>query len=202
MVASVPAMTTIALFHSVLGVRQGLLDSADLLRGHGHEVHVVDQYHGTVFDDYEPAMAHMEAIGFPALMAVAREATAHLPDGFVTMGFSNGAGMAEHVAASRPGVTGVVMLSGALDLKWIDATWPQGVPAQTHSTVDDPWREQEGIDAVAAAVAAAGSELEVYDYPGSGHLFADSSRSDEFQPAEADLMWSRVLDFLSRVDGR
>jgi dienelactone hydrolase len=42
--------------------------------------------------------------------------------------------------------------------------------------------------------------VEVYDYPGSGHLFADPSKTDEFQPAEAALMWSRVLDFLSRVE--
>ncbi len=40
----------------------------------------------------------------------------------------------------------------------------------------------------------------VYDYPGFGHLFADPSKADEFQPAEAELMWSRVLDFLSRVE--
>jgi len=42
-------------------------------------------------------------VGFPAVMAKALEATADLPDRLVTMGFSNGAGFAEYVAASRPG---------------------------------------------------------------------------------------------------
>lgn len=194
-------MTRIALFHSVLGVRPGVEANAEMLRSHGHEVVVVDQYDGRVFDDYEPAMAYMEGLGFPALMGKALEAAAGLPSPLVTMGYSNGGGMAEYVAVNRPGVVGVVLLAAALDLAHIDSTWPTGVPVQIHTTVDDPWREQEGIDAVSASVAAAGGAVEVFDYPGSGHLFTDPSKADEFQPAEADLAWSRVLDLLARVGG-
>ena len=194
-------MATIALFHSVLGIRPGLLEFADTLRAAGHEVHVIDQNEGKVFDEYEPAMAHMEESGFKVLTAKAVDTTADLPDGFVTAGFSNGAGMAEFVAGRRL-VSGVLMLGGALDLEWLDMSWPAGVPAQIHTTVDDPWREQEGIDAVAQAVKAAGGEIEVFDYPGSGHLFADSSKADEYQPAEADLMMTRIKAFLDRIDSK
>jgi dienelactone hydrolase len=193
-------VTTIALFHSVMGLRPGFLDAAEMLRSHGHTVHVVDQYNGRVFDDYNTAMEFMEGIGFPALMELALKATAELPDGFVTMGFSNGAGMAEYVAGNLASVSGVVMLGGALDPKVLGISWPDGVNGQVHTTLEDPWREQEGIDAVSSAAEAAGGRIEVYDYPGSGHLFADPSKTDEFQPAEAALMWSRVLDFLSRVE--
>jgi hypothetical protein len=63
----------------------------------GHDVHVIDQYNGRVFDDYEEADAFVKSIGFPALMSAAVEAVSGLPDGFVAMGFSNGAGMATHV---------------------------------------------------------------------------------------------------------
>ena len=48
-------MTSIALFHSVLGARPGVNAAADLLRSHGHTVRVVDQYDGRVFDDYTEA---------------------------------------------------------------------------------------------------------------------------------------------------
>jgi len=171
-----------------------------MLDAHGHTVQVIDQYDGRAFDDYDTAMEFMRGIGFPALMELALKATAGLPDGFVTMGFSNGAGMAEYVAGSRSGVAGVVMLAGALDPKEIGISWPEGVGGQIHTTQDDPWREQADIDAVSSAAAAAGGRVEVYDYPGSGHLFADQSKTDEFQPAEAALMWSRVLDFLTRVE--
>ena len=191
-------MATIALFHSALGVRGGIAQAAELLRSLGHDVHVVDQYDGRVFEEYEPAMAYVREVGFPALMAKALELTAHLPDGFVTAGFSNGSGMAEFVAANRP-VRGVLMLSGALDPGEVGVTWPQAVPAQVHYTVDDPFHEQEAIDAVVAAVTAAGGTIEVFDYPGSGHLFADPSKTDEYQPAEAALMWERVTEFLQRV---
>ena len=184
-----------------MGVRQGMHDAAERLRSHGHDVHVVDQYDGKVFDDYDTAGAYVEQVGFPALMAIAAEATADLPDPLVTMGFSNGAGMAEFVAGQRP-VAGVVMMAGSLDPAVINLNWPSGVPGQIHTTIDDPRRDQAAIDNTAAAIRAAGGEVEVFDYPGSGHLFADPSKTDEYQPAEAELMWTRVLEFLARVDSR
>jgi dienelactone hydrolase len=144
-------------------------------------------------------MAHMESVGFSALTAKAVEAVADLPDGFVTAGFSNGAGMAEFVAGRRS-VSGVLMFAGAIGLEWLDMTWPTGVPAQIHTTVDDPWREQDAIDSVAKAVLEAGGSIEVFDYPGSGHVFADSSKADEYQPAEAELMMTRIQAFLDRID--
>jgi dienelactone hydrolase len=193
-------VSTVAVFHSVLGVRPGIEAAAELLRGRGHDVRVVDQYDGTVFDEYEPANEYVERVGFPALMAKALELTADLPDGFVAVGFSNGGGMAEFVASRRQ-VVGVVMISGALDPAEIGITWPAGVPAQLHSTVSDPRRVQEWIYAVAAAVKQAGATAEVFDYPGSGHLFADPSKADEYQPAEAELMWWRVNEFLARTSG-
>lgn len=167
----------------------------------GREVHIIDQYDRQVFDDYDEAGAYVEEVGFPDLMAKAIQRVADLPDGFVAIGFSNGAGMAEFVAANRP-VSGVVMASGALPLETIGITWPEGVPAQIHSTVDDPRREQDAIDSVKQAVEEAGGTVEVFDYPGSGHLFADSSMADEYQPAEAELMLTRIKDFLDQIDQR
>src|SRR5512135_3673085 len=54
-------MTQIALFHSVLGVRAGVHDAAERLRAAGHDVRVVDQYGGRVFDDYRQAGAYAES---------------------------------------------------------------------------------------------------------------------------------------------
>ena len=188
-------MTDIALFHSALGVRPGVTDAADRLRADGHEVVVVDQYGGRVFDDYQEAGRFAESIGYPALMGLAEEAVSGMADGFVAAGFSNGGGMAEFVATRRP-VRGVLMLSGALDLRMIGVeAWPTGVPAQIHYTADDPFRDQAGIDAVAAQMGSAGAALEIFDYPGAGHLFTDPSRPDEYDARAAELLWSRVLPF-------
>ena len=158
-------MADIALFHSVLGVRPGVQVAAERLRSAGHAVTVVDQYDGRVFDDYDEAGAYAEAIGYPALMQAALEAVAGLPDGFVAMGFSNGGGMAEFVATQRP-VAGAVLVSGTLPLEMLGVdAWPAGVPAQIHYTLSDPNRRQEWIDAVVAAVRAAGAPLETLRLP-------------------------------------
>jgi dienelactone hydrolase len=87
-------MTNIALFHSSLGVRPGVLDAAARLRRAGHHVVVVDQYDGLTFDDYAAADRYVGSVGFPELMRHALTAV-DLPDGFVAAGFSNGGGIAE-----------------------------------------------------------------------------------------------------------
>jgi len=126
---------------------------------------------GNLKADYDEAGKFAQAIGYPALMGRAAEAVQGLSDGFIAAGFSNGGGMAEFVATVRP-VRGVLMFSGALalDMIGVDA-WPAGVPAQIHYTAEDPFRNQEAIDAVAAQVSSAGASVEVFDYPGKGHLF-------------------------------
>lgn len=188
-------MADIALFQSVLGVRPGVREAADRLRAEGHEVVVVDQYGGRVFDDYDEAGEFAQSIGFPTLMRLAEEAVQGVPDGFIAAGFSNGGGMAEFVATRRS-VRGVLMLSGALDLAMIGVeAWPAGVPAQIHYTTSDPFRNQAWVDAVAAQVGAAGASVEVFDYPGAGHLFTDPSLVTEYDPGAAALLWSRVLPF-------
>ena len=188
-------MTTIALFHSVLGVRPGVLAAADRLRAAGHQVRVVDQYDGEVFDDYAPAGAHVERVGFPALMAAALDGVADLPDGFVAAGFSNGAGMAEYVALQGR-CSGALMISGALPLAMLGASaWPSGVPVQLHAAEADPMRHQEWNDAFVADVRESGATVEVFDYPVRGHLFTDPSLPGEFDAVATELLWERALAF-------
>ncbi len=188
-------MTDIALFHSVLGVRAGITDAAARLRAAGHQVLVVDQYDGRVFNDYDEAGRFVEQVGFPELMHRAVQAVHDLPDEFLSVGFSNGAGMAEYVATQRP-CSGVLMLSGALPVSMLGTeTWPAAVPAQIHYSEQDPLRRQEWIDAVVGDVRAAGASIEVFDYPGSGHLFTDPSLPNEYDEQATALLWQRALAF-------
>lgn len=189
-------MTQIALFHSVLGLRPGMHAAAERLRSAGHEVLLVDQYDGQVFDDYSKADAFAQSLGYPELMRRAVAAVENLGDGFVAAGFSNGGGMAQYVATQRP-TAGVLMLSGALPLHMLGSDqWPAGLPAQIHYSHDDPFRQQEWVDMVITAIHEADAPVEVFDYPGGGHLFTDASLPAEYQPEEAELLWKRVLAFV------
>ena len=194
-------MSQIVLFHSVLGVRPGVLDAAERLRADGHQVLVPDLLDGRVFDEYEPAMRHVEDVGELTVVRRGLDVVSDLPDGFVTAGFSMGGGPAVYVATQRR-VAGVLMLAGAFSVQWLgdDVRWPSGVPAQIHYSLGDPFREQEGIDATVADVQAAGGQVEVFDYPGDGHLFTDASLPDEYDAESTELMWSRVLGFLRGLD--
>ncbi len=190
-------MTTVVIFHSALGVRQGELDAAARLHAAGHEVIVPDLYDGRVFDEYEPAMAWAgeQPEGFRATRALA--AVAGLPDGFVVAGFSMGSSDAVYVATRRS-VSGVLQFAGLNPVEWFgdDARWPAGVDSQSHQKVDDPFRDPVEEQAL-ADVAAAGGTLELFDYPGAGHLFTDPTLPDEFDAEATELLWSRVLPFVA-----
>ena len=66
--------------------------------------------------------------------------------------------------------------------------------------LEDPWREPHMIAAASAELAAGGAVLEVFDYPGTGHLFTDASLPDEYDEAATELLWSRVLPFVHARD--
>lgn len=189
-------MTTVAIFPPVLGVRRGTLDAADRLRSQGHDVLVIDPFDGRTYDEYPPAMTYAwEELGQAELMRRALDGVKDLPDGFVAMGFSLGCLMSAYVATQRE-VSAVVMIAGAIPVSALGADWPSGVPVQTHASVDDPWREQEEVDQTVRDVEAAGALIEVFDYPGSGHLFTDPTLPDEFDLTATESLWERVLPFL------
>ena len=190
----------IALFHSVLGVRLGIIDAAERFRSAGHEVHVVDQYNGLSFNTYEDAQRHVEEMGgYPALIQPALDGVKGLRDGFVAAGFSNGAGCAEYVTTQRR-VSGCLIFSGALPLKLLGVeAWPSGVPAQIHVMTNDPLRTPGWTDELAASIRAAGATVEVFEYPGHGHLFTDASIPAEYDPAATALLWPRALAFCARA---
>ena len=190
-------MTTVVIFHSALGVRQGELDAAERLRAAGHTVFVPDLYDGRVFDEYEPAMAWAAEQPDDYRSERALAAVAGLPDGFVVGGFSMGSSDAVFVATRRT-VSGVLQFSGLNPVEWFgdDAEWPAGVDSQSHQKVDDPFRDPVEQQA-AADVAAAGATLELFDYPGQGHLFTDPTLPREYDAEATELLWSRVLPFVA-----
>lgn len=185
------------MFHSVLGIRQGELDAAQRLGADRHRVLLPDLYEGRVFDAYEPAMGWADTLGMEALFERGLAAVADLEDGFLVGGFSQGSSIAAYVATRRA-VSGVLQLSGLNVLKWFGdgAAWPAGVDSQCHQTLGDPFREDEITEQAVLDVTSAGGQLDLFDYPGTGHLFTDPTLTDEYDAEATGLLWSRVLSFV------
>lgn len=200
-------MAEVVLFHSVLGLRPGVIADADRLRAAGHTVHTPDLYDGETFDDLYDGMRKEEALGYQEIARRAREAVARLPEGLVFAGFSMGVAYAELLSASRPGAVGAVLMHGAVPIEALSEyfgidRWPEGVPVQVHYAASDPWVEtEEEVAPLRVAVTGAGADFEEYTYPGSGHLFADPDLP-EYDPESSDEMWERVLAFLAGIDAR
>jgi dienelactone hydrolase len=195
-------MANVVVLHSALGLRPSVTKAATMLAARGHAAHSPDLFDGRVYDGYEEAMQALRELGVAQLVERARHAVEELPANLVYLGFSAGASLAELLAATRPGAQGAVLVHGADALSELGlGVWPAGVPVQVHYSSRDPWVDSEAIGALENAVAATGSEVQVFDYLVDGHLFADEGMAD-YNPDAAARMWMRIGDFLETDDSR
>lgn len=187
-------MTEVVLFHHALGLTDGLRLVAEVLRAGGHVVHLPDLYDGKVFGTLEEGLAHAEALGPDEVVRRGVAAADALPDEVVHAGFSLGVLPAQRLAQTRPGSRGALLFHGAVPLEVFGTRWPSRVPLQMHITEGD-----EDID-VCRTLAAEADDAELFQYPGSKHLFSDPSAGD-YDPVAARVLLDRTLEFLGRVAG-
>ena len=190
-------MTEIVLFHHAQGLTDGVHAFADRLRSEGHTVHTPDLYEGHTFGTLDEGMAYARSVGFDDLLDRGVAAGAALPPEIVYAGFSMGVMPAQKLAQTRVGARGALLFDACIPLREFGAPWPNGVPVQVHGMDHDPFFAEEGGDIDAAReLVASTDQAELFLYPGSVHLFADSSLPG-YDAAATALMLGRVLDFLS-----
>ncbi len=190
---TVTGMSELLLFHHAQGRTPGVLAFAERLRTAGHTVHVPDLYRGHTFDTLDEGVAYARSIGFQQLAEDGVRAAGDLPGGLVYAGFSLGVAPAQRLVQTRPGAAGALFFHACFPASEF-GTWPPGVPVQVHGMEHDPWFEE---DAVAARELTSAAPGELFLYPGSRHLFADSSLPD-YDAGAAELLLQRVLEFLGR----
>jgi dienelactone hydrolase len=194
-----PAVAHIVLFHHAQGLRPDVTSWADSLREAGHEVVTPDLFEGRTFDRLEDGMAHRDEVGIPTLIGRASTLLEGVPEEVVYAGFSMGAATAHYFALTRPGTRGALLMHGTAPPQTLGgANWPAGAPAQLHYAEGDPYVDAADVKAVEESVGGAGAPLEVFAYPGDGHLFADPDGPD-YDEASAKLMLERELEFLGRI---
>ena len=191
-------MTTVLLFHHVLGLTPGIHAFADRLRESGHEVITPDLFDGRTFATIDEGFAYRRESGIDTDER-ADAAAAALPSDIVYGGFSLGAMPAQRLAQTRDGARGAVLLEGCAPVGDDGfGPWPPSVPAQIHGMDADEFFVGDGdVDSAREIVATVpGSEL--YLYPGDGHLFSDSSLPG-YDAEATEAVIARVTAFLERV---
>src|SRR3954469_1656518 len=170
-------MAEIVLFHHIQGLTPGVIALADRWRAAGHTVHTPDLYGGRTFATIQEGAAFSSGDGAHDLDKLADESAAALPEALVYAGISSGVMQAQRLAQTRPGAAGAVLMESCLPIsgEWAIGPWPAGVPVQIHGMDADEFFAGEGDIDAAREIVASVPDAELFTYPGSVHLFEDSS---------------------------
>jgi dienelactone hydrolase len=192
-------MSEVLLYHHVQGLTEGVRAFAEELRRAGHTVHTPDLFDGRTFTTLEEGMAFAREAGFGALGERGVAAADDFGPELVFAGFSFGVMIAQQLAQTRAGARGALLMYSCLPVSEFGDAWPAGVPVQVHGKDGDEFF-LEDMEA-ARALADASDQAELFLYPGTEHLFADSSLPS-YDPAAAALLTERVLAFLRTIDAQ
>ncbi|MGP3921667.1 dienelactone hydrolase family protein [Streptomyces sp. 8N616] len=191
------ASSTIVLFHSAFGLRPAVHAAADRLRAAGHEVHVPDLYDGRTTETVEEGMAIKDEIGQDELLRRAVTASAPLSDrGLVYAGFSLGGSIAQNLALADEKARGLLLLHGTSDIA--EGAAADDLPVQLHVADPDPFEPHDWLNAWYLRMRRAGAEVEIFRYPGAGHIFTDPELPD-YDAEAAEATWSVALGFLDEL---
>ena len=109
-------MTTIAIFHSVLGLRSVEQDAAERFRSCGFEVAPPDLYAGKRTESIDEGFQLMAEIRWRVICGRALEAMTKLPDETILAGFSMGAGVISGLWCQRPESKAVLLFHGLAEV--------------------------------------------------------------------------------------
>ncbi|MYQ38090.1 Dienelactone hydrolase [Streptomyces sp. LamerLS-316] len=187
----------IMLFHSTYGLRPAVHASAERLRAAGHEVRVPDLFEGHTFETVEEGMAFKEQVGKDELLKRAVLAAASYSDqGLVYAGFSFGASVAQTLALGDAKARGLLLLHGTSDIA--ENASVDELPVQLHVADPDAFESPDWLNSWYLQMQRTGADVEIYRYPGAGHLYTDPELPDFDQDA-AELTWKVALGFLATL---
>ncbi|MFF9910966.1 dienelactone hydrolase family protein [Streptomyces sp. NPDC013457] len=187
----------IMLFHSTYGLRPAVESAAERLRSAGHQVRVPDLFGGQTAETVEEGMELQKSIGKDELLRRAVLAAAPYSDrGLVYAGFSFGASVAQTLALGDEKARGLLLLHGTSDIA--ESAAVDDLPVQLHIADPDPFESHDWLTSWYLRMGKAGADVEVYRYPGAGHLFTDPDLPD-WDEAAAERTWAVALAFIESL---
>ncbi|MFH8793118.1 dienelactone hydrolase family protein [Streptomyces sp. NPDC017941] len=187
----------IMLFHSTYGLRPAVRAAADRLRAAGHEVWTPDLFEGRTFGTVEEGLAFKEELGTDELLKRAVLAAAPYSErGLVYAGFSLGAATAQTLALGDDKARGLLLLHGTSDIA--ENASVADLPVQLHVAEPDAFETDDWLSAWYLRMGRAGADVEIYRYPGAGHVYTDPDL-DDYDAEAAEATWRTALGFLDSL---
>lgn len=192
----------VLVLHAWWGLNDTIRNLCTRLSESGFVAFAPDLYHGKITDTIAGAEALSQALDADRARADIGAAVKFLGErageadrGIAVVAFSLGAYFALELSVTdRERVRSVVIFYGTRpgDYSGSKAAF------LGHFAENDEFEPQSEVDAMAAAIRAAGCEATFYSYPRTGHWFFEPDREDAFDATAASLAWERTLDFLKR----
>lgn len=191
-------MADIVVFHGITGLEPGAAGLEGPLLSEGHRVHTPDLFDGNHFESPDDGFAYLEEVRFGTLLERAEKALDQLPAEPVLIGISMGTGIASHFGRIRPETKAVALLHAVPGRASGEPAWPASVPVEIHSSERDPYFSPANAEALVEEAADARLVL----YPGAGHTFGDPLAEEDYDPEQAPVLVTNVLEFIERSTGR
>ena len=192
------------------GLVPHMVDVTERLAREGFVAMAVDHYRGVATTEPDQAQKLMLGLNIGQVAADLDAAAADLirrpevtSDSVGVIGFCMGGGL----ALLAPTVSADICCAAAF---YPAMPWPQYAPewarysgksAIVHKAESDEPGNGPVIAEYAAAIAAAGGDIELFTYPGSVHAFFNDDRPEVYQADHAALAWKWTLEFLQRCAG-
>lgn len=197
-----PGAPGVVVLHPWWGLNDDVIAYVDRLAAAGFAVTAPDMFDGKVastIEDAERLSSSAERDGAdPSVESIALAAVDDLAERLGpnprlgVLGFSFGAAYALLIPAERDRLVASVVYYGVYTGPHID----QSTAALLgHFAETDQFESDEGIAELEDSVRAAGRDVTIHRYPGTGHWFAEPSR-DAYRAEAADLAFERTVDFL------
>jgi carboxymethylenebutenolidase len=186
----------VLILHEFFGLTPSFRDMADRLNDEGFTVLAPDLYGGRTAATVEEAKALVAELDEEATVAILKEAVDYMRMNWHprvgVVGFSLGAGCAIALAQEHE-IDATVLYYGLNEFE------PERFngPLQGHFADDDEWESLADAEAAFKSLAAAGVEVELCVYPGTGHWFANPGVPHAYVKSAAETAWRRTLNFLT-----
>ena len=188
----------VLVLHAWWGLTDVFTSVCDRLAEAGFIALAPDLYHGQVATTREQAEQLSSALDAKTTQTLINRAVAELQiqpgiQGHTigVIGFSLGGGWALSLNQS---VGAIVIYYATVPLEYISAS----APIMGHFAEHDEFEPLENVQQFERDLRSKGLKVEAHVYPNTRHWFSEENQIGYYDPAAAELAWSRTIDFLHR----